>query len=341
MITNKLLSSNPHRRYNPLKEEWVLVSPQRTTRPWQGHKEAIINSDNPIYDPNCYLCPGNIRANNDKNPDYEETFVFQNDFPALKESKLNNGTKKTSELTKIENVKGTCRVVCFSPKHNLTLANMTEFQIQRVIETWINQINELKKQFKWIQIFENKGAMMGCSNSHPHGQIWASNFIPNEIEKENSTQQKYFIKNKSVMLIDYANLEIKQKERIVTENSNWIVVVPFWATWPFETLLLPKKHSPFFDNLNTIEKDDLSIIMKKLLIVYDKLFLVSMPYSMGWHFAPFNKKDNNHWQLHAHYYPPLLRSSSIKKFMVGYEMLAEAQRDITPEQAASKLKSLI
>lgn len=335
------LSSRPHRRYNPLKDEWILVSPQRTKRPWQGKQENVQKEKRPIYDPQCYLCPENIRANGEKNPLYTSTFVFQNDFPAMKSDRVGTQQKNPSVLLHSETVKGECRVVCFSPRHDLTLTDMQTDETQNVINTWINQVNDLKKEYDWIQIFENKGKMMGCSNPHPHGQIWASNFIPNEIAKEDKQQKKYYETHKSNLLEDYAHEELKIQERIVLESNGWIAIVPFWAVWPFETILLPKKHIVSLTDLSIEEQKDLANIMKKLLKAYDKLFQTPMPYSMGWHFAPFNKSDCTHWQLHAHYYPPLLRSANVKKFMVGYEMLAEPQRDITSEQAASQLRKLV
>ncbi len=336
-----LLSSYPHRRYNPLKNEWILVSPQRTNRPWQGKQEDVQKEKIPIHDFQCYLCPESIRTNGEKNPLYTSTFVFQNDFPAMKSDDIGTQQKNPSILLNAKSVKGECRVVCFSPRHDLTLTNMQVDEIQRVINTWADQVNDLKKEFDWIQIFENKGEIMGCSNLHPHGQIWASNFVPNDIHKEDVQQEKYFKQHNSVLLMDYLNEEIKKDERVVAENDTWVVIVPFWAIWPFETLLLPKKHIVSLINLSSEDQKDLAKIMKKILQAYDKLFNTSMPYSMGWHFAPFNKSGNTHWQLHAHYYPPLLRSATVKKFMVGYEMLAEPQRDITPEQAAKRLRELI
>lgn len=334
-----IIPSQPHRRYNPLKDEWLLVSPQRTKRPWQGKQEPLPIEKLPSYEPNCYLCPGNKRASGEKNPQYKNTYVFTNDFQAI----LDNGplsTQKKSDFFQSQSVSGTCRVVCFSPRHDLTLANMNVEQIELVITTWIEQINELKERYDWVQIFENKGYLMGASNPHPHGQIWASNFIPNELSKEDFQQKKYFQKHHSPLLLDYFAEELKENERIVLQNDSWVVVVPFWAIWPFETLLLPKVLKSLFI-LSKGEIKDLAQIMKKLLQIYDRLFTISMPYSMGWHFAPLNSDENDHWQLHAHYYPPLLRSATVKKYMVGYEMLSEAQRDLTAEQAAAKLREFI
>lgn len=334
------LSEKPHRRYNPLKDEWVLVSPQRTNRPWHGKQESHAVEKIPQYDPKCYLCPGNIRISGKKNLKYSDTYVFENDFQALENVIPSIHLNEDSNFT-ARTVKGECKVVCFSPRHDLTLAQMPLHKIESVIDTWIDQINTLKIHYDWVQIFENKGDIMGCSNPHPHGQVWASDFIPDEITKEDVQQSDYFKKKDSLLLLDYIQTELKIKERIVAENSSWVVVVPFWAIWPYETLLLPKFHRPQLLSITQKEKKGLTVIMKQLLMAYDKLFSVSMPYSMGWHFAPLNEKHDTYWQLHAHYYPPLLRSATVKKFMVGYEMLAEAQRDITPEQTAKQLRSLV
>ena len=335
---NKKFKTNPHRRYNPLTDEWVLVSPHRIKRPWQGQVENPIPESYSQYDPKCYLCPGNERADAHKNPKYENTFVFTNDFPALLPDMPI--IEEESELFESHSVKGTSRVICFSPKHNLTLPEMEIESIKNVVDLWIEQTKELGKKYKWVQIFENKGTIMGCSNPHPHGQIWANNKIPNEPFKEERQQKKYFKKNDSVLLLDYLNQELEKKERIVLKNKHWIVLVPFWAVWPFETMLLPRKHVLRLTDLTSNEKISLAEILKQHLIKYDNIFKISFPYTMGWHGAPFDDKDYAHWQLHAHFYPPLLRSATVKKFMVGYEMLSEAQRDITAEQAAEKLKSL-
>ncbi len=330
----------PHRRYNPLVDRWVLVSPQRTKRPWQGGQEALQTTHTESYDATCYLCPGNVRANGQKNPDYKETYVFPNDFPALLDDIFLLESNE-SNLMRAETVKGVCRVVCFSPRHDLTLTNLNQIEIEGVIRTWIKQVTELKKNYAWVQIFENRGAIMGASNPHPHGQIWASNFIPNEIVTEDTSQKKYYKQNNSPLLIDYMNQELQKQTRIVVENDDWVFLVPFWAVWPYETLLLPKKHLPDITTLASKTVVTLSHIMKKLLGAYDRLFETSMPYSMGWHCVPFNNHPNKHWQLHAHYYPPLLRSATVKKFMVGYEMLAEVQRDITAEEAAAQFKKVL
>lgn len=339
MITRKLSSDQPHRRFNPLTGEWVLVSPHRTKRPWQGKEEKHNMVQGPEYDPNCYLCPGNERAGGTMNPNYDETFVFTNDYAALlPDTPLND--EQSSKLFKSESVRGTSRVICFSPNHGLTLPKMETSNILKIINVWAEQVEELGKTYKWVQVFENKGDTMGCSNPHPHGQIWASSSIPNEPRKENFNQKKYYQENKSVLLIDYVKEEQRLKDRIVIENDEWIVIVPFWAVWPFETILLPKRHVLRINELNSNEKDALASILKKFLTKYDNLFNVSFPYTMGWHNAPTDDEDYTHWQLHAHFYPPLLRSATVKKFMVGYEMLAESQRDITAELAAERLRSL-
>lgn len=330
--------SKTHRRLNPLTNQWVLVCANRTKRPWQGAKEMTNVSKLAEHDASCYLCPGNIRANKEQNPNYDDVFVFPNDFSAL--------TPQTEIKTEVEalfvaeEVSGECRVICFSPQHNLTLPEMELAQIEKVIDTWQTQFAELIEKYRWVQIFENKGAVMGCSNPHPHGQIWASSFVPNEVEKEEQNQERYFADFGSSLLLDYAHKELVLNERIVEQNDDWLVVVPYWATWPFETLLLPKHKLASWSEMNTTQKVSLAKILKSLLSRYDRLFNVSFPYSMGWHSAPNIPDCKEYWQLHAHFYPPLLRSADVKKFMVGYEMLAESQRDFTPEVAAEKLREI-
>jgi len=329
--------SYPHRRYNPLSGDWILVSPHRTQRPWQGQQERSTRTDRPSYDPTCYLCPGNSRADQSVNPDYTGTFVFTNDFPALLPgSPVADG--ESHPLFQQEAVCGTCRVICFSPRHDLTLPEMDVADIRLVIELWADQITELGQTYRWVQVFENKGSVMGCSNPHPHGQVWASDSLPNEPRKENQQQEAYFRENGSPLLIQYLQQECEDKRRVVVESEHWAVVVPYWATWPFETLLLPRRHVLRLTDLTDLERTDLSSVMKQFLTKYDNLFQTSFPYSMGWHGAPTDEGGYSHWQLHAHFYPPLLRSATVKKFMVGYEMLAEAQRDLTPEQAAQRLR---
>jgi UDPglucose--hexose-1-phosphate uridylyltransferase len=332
------LYDHPHRRYNPLTGEWVLVSPHRTQRPWQGQVEKAPPDERPTYDPRCYLCPGNERAGGARNPDYGSTFVFTNDFAAL----LPDTPPAASDhpLLRYESQRGTCRVVCFSPRHDLTLPEMALPAIRRVVDVWAEQVVELGQRYRWVQVFENKGAMMGCSNPHPHGQVWALDSLPNEPAKEEKQQHAYFAGHGCPLLLDYVELEAERQERLVVDNEHWLAVVPYWAVWPFETLLLPRRHVLRLPDLTGDERDALADILKRLLTRYDNLFEVSFPYSMGWHGAPGDGGDDAHWQLHAHFYPPLLRSATVKKFMVGYEMLAEAQRDLTAEQAAERLRAM-
>ncbi len=327
-----------HRRYNPLIDEWVLVSPHRTRRPWQGQVEKLPDETRPALDPNCYLCPGNTRAGGIQNPVYEGTFVFTNDFAALL-PEVPSASLDESGLLRAESEPGTCRVVCFSPRHDLSLAEMEIADIARVVNTWMAQTAELGQTYRWVQIFENKGAVMGCSNPHPHGQIWAGDSLPDLPAHEQRQQQAYFAEHGRPLLVDYQELEQQRGDRCVVENAEWLAVVPFWAVWPFETLLLPRRHTLRLTDLDASQQQGLAEILKQLLVRYDNLFETSFPYSMGWHGAPYKTAAVEHWQLHAHFYPPLLRSATVKKFMVGYEMLSEAQRDLTPEQAAERLRS--
>ncbi len=333
------MNDQPHRRFNPLTGEWMLVSPQRTKRPWKGQVEKLPLAERPRYDPGCYLCPGNERAGGVRNPKYESTFIFPNDFSALLPDRTMLEKGKQA-LLREEPVSGECRVMCFSPRHDLTLPEMPLQDIRTVVDMWEGQFIELGKKYRWVQVFENKGAIMGCSNPHPHGQVWASDFLPNEPSKEELNQKRYFDEKGQPLLIDYLELEEHQGERVVAKNDSWLALIPFWAIWPFETLLLPRRYVLRFPELTAKEKDDLAAILKVLLTKYDNLFETSFPYSMGWHGAPYDDHNNRHWQLHAHFYPPLLRSATVKKFMVGYEMLAEAQRDLTAEQAAERLRAL-
>ena len=333
-------TEQPHRRYNPLTGEYILVSPHRTKRPWQGQVEKNPPDNRPAYDSTCYLCPGNDRAGGASNPHYEHTFTFTNDFAALLPD-LADAPAIISPLLRTETVRGTCHVICFSPRHDLTLAQMALPDIRRVVDVWAAQTAELGVSYRWVQLFENKGAVMGNSNPHPHGQVWALDALPNEAAKEEVKQRQYWEENGRSLLFDYAQLELKQGERIVEANEHWLVVVPYWAVWPFETLLLPRRHVLRLPDLTDAERNSLSAILKQMLTRYDNLFDTSFPYSMGWHGAPFlTETEPSHWQLHAHFYPPLLRSATVKKFMVGFEMLGEAQRDLTAEQAAARLRTV-
>lgn len=329
----------PHRRKNVLTGEWVLVSPHRMRRPWQGQVERTAPETRSAYDPGCYLCPGNTRAGGEQNPGYTSTYVFTNDFPALLPDH-SEPVETGHDLLFREQVTGTSRVICFSPRHDLTLPEMDPADIRKVVDVWTEQTVELGQKYRWVQVFENKGAVMGCSNPHPHGQIWALDALPSEPSKEAIHQREYQEATGRVLLEDYAALESDRGERIVAASDNWLAVVPFWAVWPFEMLLIPRRHVTRLPDLTSNERDDLSIILKNILTRYDNLFETSFPYSMGWHGAPYDSGDQSHWQLHAHFYPPLLRSATVKKFMVGYEMLSEAQRDLTPEQAADRLRAL-
>lgn len=332
-------TEHPHRRYNPLIEQWVLVSPHRAKRPWQGQQEKVTEEQRPSYDPKCYLCPGNARITGEQNPNYQQPYVFKNDFSALLEdtpAPQDNG----DPLFKSTQAKGESRVICFSPDHSKTLPLLSENEIEQVIKVWQAQLEELGRKYQWVQIFENKGAAMGCSNPHPHGQIWANSFLPNEVVREDVAQKNYFKTYRTCLLVDYAKRELELRERIVVETVHWLAVVPYWAVWPFETLLMPKAHIKRLTDLTDEQRQDLALALKQLTTKYDNLFEVSFPYSMGFHGAPFNGEDNEYWQLHAHFYPPLLRSATVRKFMVGYEMLAESQRDLTAEQAAERLREL-
>ncbi|PWC22862.1 galactose-1-phosphate uridylyltransferase [Brenneria roseae subsp. roseae] len=332
-------TEHPHRRFNPLKGEWVLVSPHRAKRPWQGQQDEPDRSTRPSHDPSCYLCAGNTRITGDINPQYQGTFVFTNDFSALMED-TPAVPVRDDPLFRIERARGVSRVICFSPDHGKSLPELALPALRGVIDTWSQQTSELGKRYSWIQVFENKGAMMGCSNPHPHGQIWANDFLPNEARREDRHQRDYFAQYGAPLLLDYVQRELAEGTRLVVETEHWLAVVPYWASWPFETLLLPKFAVQRLPQLNDAQRDDLAVALKKLTSRYDNLFQCSFPYSMGWHGAPFNGEDNTHWQLHAHFYPPLLRSASVRKFMVGYEMLAEAQRDLTAEQAAERLRGV-
>ena len=342
------VDEHPHIRYNPLKDDWVLVSPHRMKRPWQGKVEEKNEARIQRFNPNNPLCPGATRSNGEINPDYKDTFVFNNDFPALLDIKfeMDDSVKDDdieNDLFKIKPVSGACKVMCFHPYSDLTLPLMSIDAIVLVIKKWIEILNDLSPKYDWVQIFENKGDINGCSNPHPHCQVWASDFLPNEIRVKNETQRKFFEKHNKIMLVEYLEKELKLNERIVVKNENWVVLVPYWATWPFETILLPRRHIIRLQDLTIDEINSLADIMKRLLIKYDNLFECSFPYSMGFHFAPTGthlNEPNTWWQLHASYFPPLIRSATIKKFMVGYELLSQPQRDLTPEKAAAQLAKL-
>ncbi|HJZ40809.1 MAG TPA: UDP-glucose--hexose-1-phosphate uridylyltransferase [Bacteroidales bacterium] len=330
-----------HRRLNILTGEWILVAPHRTKRPWQGYREDESQKNSVGYDPSCYLCPGNTRANGEINPAYDSTYAFVNDFSALIHD-VPVFEMDESSLLVAGTEKGMCRVVCFSPKHNLTLAEMETTGLENVITTWQTEYKVLGElpYINYVQIFENKGEIMGCSNPHPHGQIWAQQSIPVEPAKEQEHQLKYLAEKKTSMLMDYLQLELRQKERIIYENEGFALLVPFWALWPYETMILPKRNIRHILQLTRQEVSLFADIMRVTAVKYDNLFRISFPYSAGIHQAPTDGLQHEEWQMHMHFYPPLLRSATIKKFMVGYELLANPQRDITAETSASILRDL-
>jgi UDPglucose--hexose-1-phosphate uridylyltransferase len=331
---------HPHRRFNPLTGDWILVSPHRTARPWQGQVERLPADKQPVYDPDCYLCPGNSRAGGVRNPVYDRTFAFDNDFGALMPD-VETIEFANGPLMQARTERGICRVVCFSPNHSLTIARMGVPEIRTVVDTWAGQHQELGSLswIKYVQIFENRGAVMGCSNPHPHCQIWSGETLPNEWRKEQDAQSAYRSIHGSCLLCDYLKLE-QQSERIVCGNDSFVALAPFWAVWPFELLLASRRHVSGIDGLSDKERTDLADILKQVSTRYDNLFEISFPYTMGFHQRPTDGEAHEEWHLHAHYYPPLLRSATVRKFMVGYEMLAAPQRDITPESAAERLRAL-
>jgi UDPglucose--hexose-1-phosphate uridylyltransferase len=331
----------PHRRFNPLTREWVLVSPHRTARPWQGQVEEGGAAAQPEYDPQCYLCPGNVRAGGVHNPPYTATFVFDNDFAALKPDTPLDRFEQDGLLI-AESEPGLCRVVCFSPRHNLTVANMDPADLRRVVDVWAEQFVELgaRPLINYVQIFENRGAMMGASNPHPHCQIWSNYALPNEVAKETAALVDWRAARGACLLCEYARREQASRERVVEENDHFLAVAPFWAVWPFEIMVLPKRHVTGIDALADAERAGLADILKRTTARYDRLFQVSFPYSMGFHQRPTDGAAHDEWHLHAHFYPPLLRSATVRKFLVGYEMLATPQRDITAEVAAERLRAV-
>jgi UDPglucose--hexose-1-phosphate uridylyltransferase len=331
----------PHRRWNPLTSSWVLVSPHRSKRPWQGQVEKVPADNRPAHDPACYLCAGNVRANGEKTPDYQDVFVFTNDFSAL----LPDTTRtrpESGDLFRIEMERGICRVICFSPRHDLTIPEMDTASIRKVVDVWCSEYASLSRvpYIRYVQIFENKGAIMGCSNPHPHGQIWAQEHVPDEPAKKQRAQTAYFRKHGRTLLSDYLEAEQKDKTRILFQNDHFQVLVPFWAVWPFEALIVPSRPMARITDMTDPEKTAFADAYRRLTIRYDNLFETSFPYSAGIHQAPSDGKPHPEWHWHMTFYPPLLRSATVKKFMVGYEMLANPQRDITPEKAAEVLRSL-
>lgn len=340
-MSNTNLQDYSHKRFNILTGEWVLVSPHRAKRPWQGQNEEVNNEKRPTHDESCYLCAGNTRINGEVNPEYKDVFVFTNDFAALQNDSptfnVNDGLLKAQSET------GICKVICFSPDHSKSLADMSASEIQKVVFAWQREFKELSENpnINYVQIFENKGAVMGCSNPHPHGQIWSQSSLPNEVDKKNTQQLNYFNNNNSSLLGDYLAQELEKQERIIFENDGFVVLVPFWAIWPFEAMIVPKR--PLSNILEMTEAETLQYgeAISVLTKAYDKIFNTSFPYSSGIHQAPTDGNENKHWHFHMSFYPPLLRSASVKKFMVGYEMFGTPQRDITAEQAVKMIKDCL
>lgn len=337
------INNHSHRRFNPLTEEWVLVSPHRAKRPWQGKQENIAKPIPLTYNATCYLCAGNVRANGIQNDQYQDTFVFDNDFAAITSQIEPDEVTFDSELFRHESVSGRCRVICFSPDHSLTLASMPVEKIVKVVNTWQKEYQELGslEEINYVQIFENKGEIMGCSNPHPHGQIWASNIIPDEPLKEHQSQKRYYDQHQRTLLSDYIKAELINKERVLFENDEFVVLIPYWAIWPYETMIAPKRALQHINQLDNKMVKSYAEAIKMLCAGYDLLFDVSFPYSSGIHQQPTDGKHYPEWHFHMHFYPPLLRSATVKKFMVGYEMFANPQRDLTPEQSAAMMKEAI
>lgn len=340
-MENTNLQDYSHKRFNILTGEWVLVSPHRAKRPWQGQNEEVSKEKRPAYDETCYLCATNTRISGDVNPDYKDVFIFTNDFAALQ--KDSPSFKVDEGLFKAQSETGICKVICFSPDHSKSLAEMAVEDIKKVVHAWQKEYEDLgaTQNINYVQIFENKGAVMGCSNPHPHGQIWSQSTLPNEVEKKDKQQLQYFEKEKSSLLGDYLQQELKAKERIIFENEDFVVLTPFWAVWPFETMIVPKKAQKNITEMNDNEAKNFAESIAVITRAYDQLFNTSFPYSSGIHQSPTDGKVNNHWHWHMSFYPPLLRSATVKKFMVGYEMFGSPQRDITAEIAAKRLKDLV
>jgi UDPglucose--hexose-1-phosphate uridylyltransferase len=334
-------TKRPHRRFNPLTREWILVSPHRTQRPWQGQVEAVATPAGLHYDPECYMCPGNKRSTGNMNPAYKNVFVFDNDFPALL-PKDDPASINQQDLLIAETETGICRVLCFSPQHDLTLSGMQPSDIRAVVDCWAEQFVELgaRPHIRHVQIFENRGAMMGASNPHPHCQIWASVSIPNIPMTELESQAAYRKTKGSCLLCDYFRLEESASVRIVVQNEHFLAVVPYWAVWPFETMVISRRHAASMEEFASNERDALSDILKRLTTRYDNLFKTSFPYSMGFHQRPTDKQEHPEWHFHAHFFPPLLRSATVRKFMVGFELLGMPQRDITAETSAERLRAV-
>lgn len=332
----------PHRRFNLLTGEWVLVSPHRAKRPWLGQVEKKPEPDLPAYDSGCYLCPGNQRSNGEINPPYRGTFVFDNDFPALLMPEDDEQDKESDKLLVVEPEGGICRVICFSPRHDLSLPEMSQAGVEAVVRTWADQTADLGKRDRigYVQVFENKGAMMGCSNPHPHSQVWATRHIPNEPATELAQQSLYRQQHGGCLLCDYLKHEQAKAERILVQNEYFSALVPFWAVWPFEIMIIAQRHTASLPDLHAAEVYALADVLRQVTIRYDNLFEISFPYSMGFHQAPVNRQAYPDAHLHAHFYPPLLRSAIVRKFMVGFEMLGMPQRDLTPETAAERLRSM-
>lgn len=332
----------PHRRFNPLTGEWILVSPHRTKRPWNGAVEQPSQISIPAYDPACYLCPGNVRANGEHNPNYTGTHVFTNDHASLI-PQTETRSENEEDLFIGQQEHGTSRVVCYSPAHNHTMAKLTQIEIEEVIKTWTQEYKTIGEDphISYVQIFENKGPAMGASNPHPHGQIWANQHIPTIPEKEQTHQMEYGKTHGKNLLLSYELMEQEKKERIISSNDDFTLLVPYWATWPYETMILPKTHVTNLTELTLQMITNLASILSLVTKTYDRIFETPFPYSMGIHQCPTDHINHNEWQLHVHFYPPLLRSATVKKHFVGYEMMAEAQRDITPEMAAETLRKFI